>query len=186
MTYVYVKNIDDFNDVIINLDNINPTRKAYLEKLNPNSQKISYYAWILLKEKVFEVYNLDIDKLKLKYNDNGKPLFDEFFFNISHSRELIAVAISNEEVGIDVQAIEGKDVSKLSKRLQVSSDDLPAFYKVFSSLGAKGKKEGNGILPSSLLNKNKEISKQLMLTDNDYNYVLSIDCEDDKNINISY
>ena len=36
---------------------------------------------------ILEVYNLDVDLLNLKYNEKGKPLFDEFYFNISHSKE---------------------------------------------------------------------------------------------------
>ena len=185
MANVYVKKISDFANLNVDLSNINKTRKEYLEKLASKSQKTSYYAWVLLKEKVIEEFNLDIDELQLIYNEHGKPLFKEFYFNISHSKNLIAVGLSSNPIGVDIQVIEGKDVSKISKKLEIEEDDIPAFYKVFSSIEAKGKKEGVGIFPSSLKSKNYTISKQLMISDETNSYVLSVDCEDEK-ININY
>ena len=185
MANVYVKKISDFANINVDLSNINKTRKEYLEKLSSNSQKISYYAWIFLKERVLEEFNLNIDELHLTYNEHGKPMFKEFCFNISHSKNLIAVGVSNNPIGVDIQVIEGKDVSKLTKKLEIKDDDIPAFYKVFSSLEAKGKKEGNGIFPSSLKNKDCDISKQLIISDETDEYVLSVDCADEK-ININY
>ena len=93
MANVYVKKISDFANLNVDLSNINKTRKEYLEKLASKSQKTSYYAWVLLKEKVIEEFNLDIDELQLIYNEHGKPLFKEFYFNISHSKNLIAVGM---------------------------------------------------------------------------------------------
>ena len=185
MANVYVKKLSAFKNVNIDLSSINKTRKEYLEKLASKSQKISYYAWLLLKEKVLEEFSLDIDKLELTYNKHGKPLFKEFCFNISHSKNLIAVGVSTNPIGVDIQAIEGKDISKLSRKLQIDDGDIPAFYKVFSSIEAKGKKEGTGIYPSSLKDKDYIIAKQLMISENSNVYVLSIYC-DDENININY
>ena len=87
----YVKKISDFNNQEVDLSSINITRKVYLENLSLNKQKISYYAWLFLKEKVLEEFNLDIDTLKLTYNQHGKPMFKEFFFNISHSNNYIII-----------------------------------------------------------------------------------------------
>ena len=185
MANVYIKKISDFADVNIDLSTINKTRKEYLEKLSSNSQKISYYAWMFLKDRVLEEFGLDVDELDLTYNEYGKPMFKEFCFNISHSKNLIAVGVSNNQIGVDIQVIEGKDVSKLSKKLEIKDDDRPAFYKVFSSLEAKGKKEGTGIFPSSLKSKDYNISKQLIISDEINDYVLSIDCVD-IDININY
>lgn len=185
MANVYVKKISDFNNQKVDLSSINPVRRTYLEKLSLNAQKISFYAWLLLKEKALEEFDLDIDSLQLFYNEHGKPMFKEFCFNISHSKNLIAVGLSKNLIGIDIQVIEGKDVSKLSKKMEIEENDIPAFYKVFSSLEAKGKKEGKGIFPSSLKAKDCSISKQLMLSDGTHSYVLSVDSVDN-DININY
>lgn len=185
MAKVIVRRISDFDNEIIDLSNINEKRKAYLSRLSKNKLKESYFSWLILKQLVLKEYQLDIDKLNLKYNEYGKPLFDEFFFNISHSKNLIAVGLSSNPIGVDIQVIEGKDVSKISKKLEIEEYDIPAFYKVFSSIEAKGKKEGTGIFPSSLKSKNYTISKQLMISDETNSYVLSVDCED-KEIYINY
>ena len=142
MANVYVKKISDFNNQKVDLSSINPVRKTYLEKLSLNAQKISFYAWLLLKEKALEEFDLDIDSLQLFYNEYGKPMFKEFYFNISHSKNLIAVGLSKNLIGIDIQVIEGKDVSKLSKKMEIEENDIPAFYKVFSQWLRDYRKKG--------------------------------------------
>lgn len=177
MTKVIVKNISQFNDLSIDLTNINEKRKAYLGKLSNNPLKLSYFSWILLKEMVLKEYNLDIDKLELKYNDYGKPLFDEFFFNISHSNNMIAVAISNEPVGVDIQHINSSNITKLSKKMNVNSFEPMEVFTMFSAIEANKKKIGTGIYPSDL-SLRVNVSKQVIIEDNNEKYILSIDSED--------
>ena len=185
MTKIFLKKINDFNNQEIDLTHLNTKRKAYLEKLSFNMQKVSYYSWLLLKEKVIEEYNLDIDTLELSYNENNKPLFKEFNFNISHSKNYIAVGLSNNEIGVDIQVIENKSLANLAKKLNIEESDNETLYLYFSAIEAKGKKEGSGILPSSITKENIKVSKQLIINDNLDKYVLSIDCEDSE-IDIVY
>ena len=170
----YVKKISDFNNQEVDLSSINITRKVYLENLSLNKQKISYYAWLFLKEKVLEEFNLDIDTLKLTYNQHGKPMFKEFFFNISHSNNYIAIALSNNPVGIDIQLIKEKGIEKLAKKANIDPNNIEEFYKHFSALEAKRKKEGIGIYPSDLKVK-VSVTNQSYIYDKDDTYILSID-----------
>ena len=42
------------------------------------------------------------------YNEHGKPYFygrDDLFFNISHCKSAVAVAVDDEEVGIDIEEV---------------------------------------------------------------------------------
>ena len=71
-------------------------RKIYLAK-NTSS-----------KELLDEVLRLNgIFDYKLRYNEYGKPYLEggELFFNLSHSGEYTACAISDKEIGIDIQKI---------------------------------------------------------------------------------
>ena len=49
--------------------------------------------------------NYHIDKYELIYNEYGKPFLKDrdLFFNISHTKNTIVIAISDKEVGIDLQ-----------------------------------------------------------------------------------
>ncbi len=71
-------------------------RKIYLAK-NTSS-----------KELLDEVLRLNgITQYELIYNEYGKPYLKEgaLFFNLSHSGEYTACAISDHEIGIDIQKI---------------------------------------------------------------------------------
>ena len=51
-----------------------------------------------------ELFNKDFDINKIYYNEYGKPYYDkDFYFNISYSKNYIALAISNVEIGIDIE-----------------------------------------------------------------------------------
>ena len=67
-------------------------RKIYLKKHTSS------------KELLDEVLRLNgIANYKLRYNEYGKPYLESggLFFNLSHSGEYVACAISDKEIGID-------------------------------------------------------------------------------------
>ncbi len=73
--------------------------KIYILPINTNS-----YSFV--KNRASKKYNIDINSLEIKRNEHGKPFFEnlpDFHFNISHSGELLAIAISNAPVGVDIQ-----------------------------------------------------------------------------------
>ena len=81
--------------------------KIYLKKLDFEISKseISPFAYQLLKELTLKELNaksnisLEIDKSKKPYFEN----LNEIKFNISHTDNLIAIAISDKEIGIDAE-----------------------------------------------------------------------------------
>lgn len=112
----------------------------------------SLFGKIILKEA------LGLDKLNLAYNEWGKPYLigmNETHFNITHSEEWVAVAISENPVGIDIQYINDIDLT-IAKRF-FSKDEseyifsLPeserrdAFFKLWTLKEAFIKSEGKGM-----------------------------------------
>ena len=64
-----------------------------------------FYAWKLL-EKVFkEQYGENIKHLHFTKQENGKWVCDKYHVSISHSGELVSVAIADYRLGIDIQDI---------------------------------------------------------------------------------
>ena len=85
------------------LEHVKSARKANI--------KDSLYAWQSLKE---------LSKINLEgvsFLKSGKPVHKKYAISISHSKGYVAIAFSNSltELGIDVEKIENKDLSFLTK-----------------------------------------------------------------------
>ena len=100
-------------------------------------------ASLYLKRKFIKDYYLD---------DNNKPRSNELFFNISHSKDYVLIAISNShEIGIDIEYKNNRNVEKL-KNYICSEEELAFinnnddFYKSWVSKESLFKCYGKGII----------------------------------------
>ena len=102
MLEVYCFNINNLNLEQLGIDFANLMSEKYKTL---EHKKQSFSAWNMLYKILKEKYNIVLSKDKIIYKDNKKPALinDELYFNISHSDEYIAVAISDCEVGIDIE-----------------------------------------------------------------------------------
>ena len=91
--------------------------------LNPQRNKICIFLLLLrcipllfllaflLLDYGLEKRGIEDWKRGLWYNENGKPYLAEgqgIYFNLSHSGEYVACAVSGEEVGCDIELISGQ------------------------------------------------------------------------------
>lgn len=101
-----------------------------------------------------------IEQLKYKTGSEGKPYFiDESlpFFNISHSGKLVVLALSDKEVGADIQIKKAKKELDMAKRFfaedeyaLIQSDGTSGFtqfYRLWAKKEALGKCTGEGVRP---------------------------------------
>lgn len=159
---IYVKDIRDCNDYIP--DGI--FRKEINKYENSKLKEENYAAWSTLYAILKNEYQ--VSDFNVRYNQYQKPYIKDLYFNISHSNKMIAIIISNEECGIDIEYINSqKDISNLKKRFHISNDD--EFYKQWTRKEAYLKKLGTGIKISSLFEEVKGIST-IKVKDNDGNY----------------
>lgn len=85
----------------------------------------------------------------LKYNSYGKPYKDNIYFSLSHSNDYVVLAISNNQIGIDIELI--KDVKENLKDYTLSVDEKSTiknnvdFYKLWTSKESLIKYLGIGI-----------------------------------------
>lgn len=82
----------------------------FLNRYNEYKQiqnKINVYCEYILLKSLLKPMNIDLDKLDIIKTAQGKPIFENInlFFSISHSKNIVAVAISNRPIGIDIQTI---------------------------------------------------------------------------------
>ncbi len=95
---------------------------------------------------------------RYRFGEQGKPYFEDGqlpFFNISHAGGYVAVAVSDTEVGIDIQNIRNnreKDMAErfFSPRESAAVKEDPerrVFYRLWARKEALGKCTGEGVRP---------------------------------------
>lgn len=100
---------------------------------------------------------LGYEALEFEYNENGKPSLKgqpEIYFNISHTKNAILVAISNEPIGVDVEAFRHpsdglveKTMNEEERALIASSANQDAmFTALWTKKEAVLKLRGTGIV----------------------------------------
>ena len=91
----------------------------------------------------------------LHYDENNKPLADNCFVSISHSKDMIAVCKSDKPVGIDIEFIStDRDYHKIAKRFYegkeleyfISSPTAETFYEIWTKKEAFSKISGQGAI----------------------------------------
>ena len=123
---------------------------------NPAAQKNSLSALLCL-DRLIKRTDLGSEDLTVIREKNGKPRFASlpYHFSITHSRDLCAVALSSENVGIDLEFIDpSRNVEALSKRffspeehsrLLVSENSLEDFFTLWVKKEALAKLSGEGL-----------------------------------------
>ncbi len=101
------------NDIVI--DEIYPPSR-YEEIMrcnNPHVRAEKYFVWKLLEQGVRDKFGIALEELDIVKNKNGKWETEKLYFSISHSKKMAAVAISDEAVGVDIEAI-----SRYTRRIE--------------------------------------------------------------------
>lgn len=107
---------------------------------NEELRREKLWSWKTLEYALFRSFGYKLSDLKFSKSKNGKWLCDKCFFSISHSGGYVAVALSNMEVGIDIE--------EASAFIEKCSDK--AFFEGMKRLMV-GKKEAEPQTPADLL-----------------------------------
>lgn len=149
MKKVYIENIDN---IIVNNDLID-----VITYTDGKMKDVSLKAWSFLFKIIYEKYNIKISKAMIYYNEYNKPYLKEknIFFNISHSKDLIAIIVDDKECGIDIEYIDyNKNIDKLINKVLSQSEIKKYnkrinkhnyFYKLWTKKETYYKKIGTGI-----------------------------------------
>lgn len=106
----------NFDSVITML---HPARREKVAKLkNKKAAYVSMTAGLLLQEAVEREFGLKPEDILIGKGENGKPYlkeYPEYKYNISHSGNMVMMAYSKQELGVDIEELRVKD-TKVAKR----------------------------------------------------------------------
>lgn len=132
-------------------------RRAEIEKIkNPRVKAEKLFAWLLLEYAVKADFGCALSSLNPRKTDSGKWVADRIFFSISHSDGIIAVAVSDKPVGVDIQGevapraknfaekvLNERELSELSEL--ADKDKSKQLIELWSKKEALFKLDGDGV-----------------------------------------
>ena len=111
-------------------------------------------SWLMLQDLL---KTLAIKDLEMVYNEHGKPFlvhYPEVYFNLSHCKNGIAVAVDFSPIGIDIESFRSSNLSLLAKTMNASetewilasADPVETFTQYWTKKEAVVKMRGTGII----------------------------------------
>lgn len=93
-------------------------RNEYISSItDENRKKQSYFVWKVL-EKQLTTLGVNINDNFVNNNGKWSLRYGDINFSISHSKNIVCVALSDNKIGVDVEKIDNK-ILKLEKKLVV-------------------------------------------------------------------
>lgn len=112
MIKIYIADVSDLSIDAEILKTLPDIRVEKINKLQNNKEKILSYGASLLINK----YVLDGDKSQYSVDSNGKPYSNTGLkFSLSHSDNLVILAVSENEVGCDIQKHSVRNFERMAK-----------------------------------------------------------------------
>ncbi|MED0658868.1 4'-phosphopantetheinyl transferase family protein [Bacillus smithii] len=149
------RNLNDYQSLYPLLNR--ETKKKISRFLNESDKIRSLLSHLFLKYLISRELSCDLTDIQLAYEKYGKPYLlssKELSFNISHSGEFIAIAISNENVGIDIQEYIDLDYEELAMRfftkqeynyISSASNVKENFFRIWTLKESYLKARGSGL-----------------------------------------
>ena len=111
-------------------------------------------SWLMLKELLKP---MEINNMEMCFNEHGKPFLvrhTNVYFNLSHCKNGIAVAVDFAPVGIDIESFRKDNISLVRKTMnpaeaewiRTSSDPIETFTQFWTKKEAVVKLRGTGII----------------------------------------
>ena len=161
-------------------------RKKEIKKCrNEDLKREKYYAWKLLEYALDNAKGIDIRKAKL-HKEGNKWCSDQCFFSISHTDDLVLVAVSSKNVGADMEKCDlerfggfsNEDLLCESEKSGVESLEgdkrAEKLNRLWTLKEAAYKHSGEGVFSPAMVDTNKKPSVVRKVRSNGKEYFIGI------------
>ena len=136
--YVFVAPVEMFkNNTVLPKYTIKELKKITNESLI--AQKVAAYG--LLKYALKKALNIQDDFNDLKKSKTGKPISKDYNFSISHTPNLVAVALSKCNVGVDLELVDNRQNFNLLKKSMLNQNETTQINNLLDAYNVWTKKE---------------------------------------------
>ena len=126
---------------IIEISNIEKVKPETLNKFqkkdfsNEEKRKIHCFSYLLVDKFLDEIYGIKSREIVF---DEGKPVLIDGgkHFSISHSEDLIALAFSDTNCGVDIEKIKLREFKNIAERMKFEANTLGEFYEEWTKYEA--------------------------------------------------
>ncbi|MDD2362492.1 MAG: 4'-phosphopantetheinyl transferase superfamily protein [Oscillospiraceae bacterium] len=151
-----VIDIDEFNRLLLS---VSKEKQERIMRFHFDiDKKLSLYSEVFVRTIICEMFNINNKEITFEKNEYGKPYlkgYPDFQFNLSHTRNAIAIAVSDKLVGVDIEKVKVADL-KIAKRfftksemdyiMQAMNDIDKRFYEVWTKKESYIKYDSKGLL----------------------------------------
>ena len=116
MNNIYIIDISSVNLDLLELEKALPAQSLLIvnKYKNLEDRRNSLVAWYMLTKYLKNDYNIDLHNKEIMFNEYNKPYINGIYFNITHSKNYIGIAIANESCGIDIEVVDNNKIYKES------------------------------------------------------------------------
>ena len=123
---------------INNAEKVKPeTLELYRKKDISDEEKLKAHclSYLLVDKFLEEVYGIKSREIVF---EDGKPILIDGgkHFSISHSENLIAIAFSDSNCGVDIEKIKLREFKKIAERMKFEAETLGEFYEEWTKYEA--------------------------------------------------
>lgn len=122
--YIYDTNNLTDNEYQKYYNLMSPEKKQRVDRMKlEKSRKSTVVGEMLARQGICEALGISPDEINFTKNSHGKPIADnlDIYFNISHCENLVACAVNNKEIGVDVEKIRPINL-KIAKKICLSNE----------------------------------------------------------------
>jgi 4'-phosphopantetheinyl transferase len=178
IAYVFVNENELHADYQYMYINLNDTENDYISKFYKVDDRNRTLIGTILIKQIYEHEHPNINNIELIRKGKTKPFLlinsnkKETKFNITHSKNIIMVATSDSEIGIDVEEIDQNRWIKTRKNQTFLENPLTNFFLNWVMIESYGKKKGKGLLEDNLFNaKFTRVNNNLFTFDKNYFHI---------------
>ena len=122
-----IENINNYTDKYLDefLKRIPIRKQATISKYRTATRRKQAIIGEILLSQLLKKFNVDYNSINITFNENGKPYIKNslLYYNISHSNEFVMCAVSEKELGVDIEKIRPFD-SRIMDKIITKEDHV--------------------------------------------------------------